>query len=57
MHDRRQGCIQVWRVSTGRHRGRGSRSMRLRLMLTGSKGHNVYPGSGPLDGGKTLLPA
>ena len=28
-----------------------------RLMVTGSKGHNVYPGSGPLDGGKTLLPA
>ena len=24
-------------------------------MVTGSKGHNVYPGSGPLDGGKTLL--
>ena len=37
--------------------GRGSRSMRLRLMVTGNKGHNVYPGSGPLDGGKTLLPA
>ena len=31
--------------------------MRLRLMVTGSKGHNVYPGSGPLDGGNTLLPA
>ena len=26
--------------------------MRLRLMVTGGKGHNVYPGSGPLDGGK-----
>ena len=37
--------------------GRGSRSVRLRLMVTRSKGHNVYPGSGPLDGGKTLLPA
>ena len=24
-------------------------------MVTGGKGHNVYPGSGPLDGGKTLL--
>ena len=23
--------------------------MRLRLMVTGSKGHNVYPGSVPLD--------
>ena len=30
--------------------------MRLRLMVTGGKGHNVYPGSGPLDGGNTLLP-
>ena len=37
--------------------GRGSRSVRLRLMVTGTKGHNVYPGSGPLDGGKTLRPA
>ena len=26
-------------------------------MVTGDGGHNVYPGSGPLDGGKTLLPA
>ena len=26
-------------------------------MVTGGKGHNVYPGSGPLDGGKTLHPA
>ena len=39
------------------HRCRGSRSVRLRLMVTGSKGHNVYPGSGSLDGGNTLLPA
>ena len=35
---------------------RGSRSVRLRLIVTGSKGQNVYPGSGPLDGGNTLLP-
>ena len=27
--------------------------MHLRLMVRGGKGHNVYPGSGPLDGGKT----
>ena len=31
--------------------------MRLRPMVTGAKGHNVYPGSGPPDGGKTLLPS
>ena len=37
--------------------GRGSRTVRLRSMVTGDGGHNVYPGSGPLDGGKTLLPA
>ena len=31
--------------------------MRMRLMVTGEREHNVYPGSGPLDGGKTLCPA
>ena len=45
------------RCQNRRISGRGSRSVRLRLMVTGSKGRNVYPGSGPLDGGKTLLPA
>ena len=35
----------------------GPRSVRLRLMVTRGKEHNVYLGSGPLDGGKTLLPA
>ena len=39
------------------HRVGGSRSMRLRLMVTGTKEHNVYPGSDPLDGGKTVLSA
>ena len=34
-----------------------SRTMRLRLMVTGGGGQDVYPGSGPLDGGNTLLPA
>ena len=29
--------------------------MRLRIMVTGDWGHDVYPGSGPLDGGNTLL--
>ena len=28
--------------------------MRLRSMVTGDREHNVYLGSGPLDGGKTL---
>ena len=37
--------------------GRGSRTMRLRLMVIGGVGHNVYPGLGPLFGGNTLLPA
>ena len=37
--------------------GRGSRTMRLRRMVIGGGGHDVYPGSGPLDGGNTLLPA
>ena len=26
-------------------------------MVTGDRGHNVYPGLGPLNGGKTLRPA
>ena len=26
-------------------------------MVTRGRGHDVYPGSGPLDGGKTLRPA
>ena len=30
--------------------------MRLRLMVTGGGGHDVYLGSGPLYGGNTLLP-
>ena len=37
--------------------GRGSRTVRLRSMVIGDREHNVYPGSGPLDGGNTLLPA
>ena len=31
--------------------------MCLRSMVTGDGGHDVYPGSGPLNGGNTLLPA
>ena len=37
--------------------GRGSRTVRLGSMVIGDKGHDVYPGSGPLYGGNTLLPA
>ena len=37
--------------------GRGSRTVHLRLMVTGGRGHDVYPGSGPLGGGNALLPA
>ena len=37
--------------------GWGSRTVRLKLMVIGGGGHNVYPGSGSLDGGNTLLPA
>ena len=33
-----------------------SQAVRLRLMVTGGGGHNVYPGLGPLYGGNTLLP-
>ena len=47
------GCrCQNWRIL-----GRGSRTVRLRQMVTGGRGHDVYPGSGPLDGGNTLRPA
>ena len=49
--------VEECRCQNRRISGRGSRSVRLRLMGTRSKGHNVYPSSGPLDGGKTLLPA
>ena len=36
--------------------GRGSRTMRLKLMVTAGGGQNVYPSLGPLDGGNTLPP-
>ena len=43
---------QNWQIS-----GRGSRTVRLRIEGNRRQGHDVYPGSGPLDGGNTLLPA
>ena len=45
------------RCQNRRISGRGSRTMRLRRMVTGGRGHDVYLGSGPLDGGNTLRPA
>ena len=45
------------RCQNRRISGKGSRTVRLRSMVTGDAGHNVYPGSGPLYGGNTLLPA
>ena len=45
------------RCQNRRISGRGSGTVRLRSMVTGDEGHNVYPGSGPLYGGNTLRPA
>ena len=50
-------CFGDSRCQNRRISGRGSRTMRLRQMVTGGRGHDVYPGSGPLDGGNTLRPA
>ena len=52
-HERGGPC----RCQNRRISGRGSRTVRLKRMVTGGGGHVVYPGSGPLDGGNTLLPA
>ena len=38
------------RCQNRRISGRGSRTVRLRRMVTRGRGHDVYPGSGPLDG-------
>src|SRR3954468_17274473 len=56
-------CLRVLWISTHgccrcqnrRISGRGFRTVRQGRMVTGDKGHEVYPGSGPLDGGNTLL--
>ena len=45
------------RCQNRRITGRGSRTVCLRSMVIGDRGHNVYPGSGHLYGGNTLLPA
>ena len=38
--------------------GQGVPNLRMRIEGNGrQRGHDVYPGSGPLNGGNTLLPA
>ena len=49
-------CLHC-RCQNRRISGRGSRTVRLRRVVTGGGGPHVYPGSGPLDGGNTLHPA
>lgn len=49
----RRGC----RCQNRRISGRGSRTVHLRSMVTGDRGHDFYLGPGPLYGGNTLLPA
>ena len=45
-------------VKTGRSRVRGAQAVSLRINGNrGQWGHDVYPGLGPLKGGKTLRPA
>ena len=41
------------RCQNRRISGRGSRTVHLGSMLTRDRGHDVYPGSGPLYGGNT----
>ena len=51
-------CKLPLSVSKPADLGQGSRTVHLRI--EGNKrqrGHDVYPGLGPLEGGKTLLPA
>ena len=42
-------------VKTGGSWVRGPELCVCGSMITGDKGHSVYPGSGPLDRGKTIL--
>ena len=44
-------------VKTGRSREGGPKLYVMDRWVTGDRGHDVYPGSGPLNGGHTLLPA
>ena len=50
-------CFPRCRCQNRQISGRGSRNVRLRIEGNRRQGHDVYPGSGPLDGGNTLLPA
>ena len=49
-----EACVGV---KTGRSRVGGPKLCVMDRWVTGDKGHCVYPGSGPLNGGNTLLPA
>ena len=44
-------------VKTDRSRVGGPELCVQGSRVIGGRGHNVYPGSGPLNGGNTLLPA
>ena len=44
-------------AKTGRSRVGGPKLCVMDRWVTGDRGHDVYPGSGPLDGGETLGPA
>ena len=44
-------------VKTSRSRVGGPKLCVMDRWVTGDRGHDVYPGSGPLNGGNTLLPA
>ena len=44
-------------VKTDRSRVGGPKLSMMDRWVTGDRGHDVYPGSGPLDGDKTLRPA
>ena len=55
--EKQEARVSECRCQNRRISGRGSRTVRLRRMVTGGGAHDVYPGSDPLDGGNTLLPA
>ena len=44
-------------VKIGRSRVGGPELCVMDRWITGDRGHDVYPGSGPLIGGNTLRPA
>ena len=51
-------CGHLCRCQNRQISGRGAQAAYLRIGCSrGRQVHDVYPGSGPLDGGNTLLPA